>query len=156
MQGNLANSYSALGRQEQALQLQRDVYSGRLKIHGNEDFLTFSAASNLAASLYNVQRFEEAKSLLRKTIPVARRVLGEGDSLTLKMRWIYATALSNADSGVTLDDLREAVKTFVETRRIARRVLGSEHPSVVKIKKPLRCARAKLFFAVCISCGRLR
>jgi len=41
---------------------------------------------------------------LRKTIPVARRALGENNELTLKMRWIYAIALYKD----TLDDLCEA------------------------------------------------
>ena len=53
----------------------------------------------------SLERFEEAKSLLRKTMPVARRVLGESHELTLKMRWIYAAALYR-DDGATLDDLR--------------------------------------------------
>ena len=33
-QGNLANTYEALGRHEQALSLKREVYSGYLKLHG--------------------------------------------------------------------------------------------------------------------------
>ena len=35
---------------------------------------------------------QEAKSLLRKMMPVARRVLGDVRDLTLRMRWIYAEA----------------------------------------------------------------
>ena len=51
-------------------------------------------------------------------IPVARRVLGEGHSVTLKMRWIYAMAL-HKDADATLDDLREAVTTLEVADRIA-------------------------------------
>ena len=65
---------------------------------------------------------------MRKTIPVARRVLGESHETTLRMRRLtYALALYN-DPGATLDDLREAVTTLEETERIARRVLGATHP----------------------------
>ena len=64
---------------------------------------------------------------MRKLIPVARRVLGEGDRLTLKMKKIYAQTL-HEDEGATLDDLREAVTTLVEINPIARRVLGGAHP----------------------------
>ena len=48
---------------------------------------------------------------MRKTMPVARRVLGEGNDLTLNMRAIYAEALSR-DPAATLDDLRLAVNTL--------------------------------------------
>ena len=58
---------------------------------------------------------------------MARRVLGESDLLTLKMRWCYAQALSR-DPGAALDDLREAVTTLEDTKRTARRVLGGAHP----------------------------
>ena len=74
---NLANSYRALGRLEQALQMDRDVYSGWLKLKGEEHETTLSTANNYAVSLLRVKRFEEAKSVLRKAMPVARRVLGE-------------------------------------------------------------------------------
>ena len=80
---------------------------------------------------------------MRKTIPIARRILGEGNELTLTMRWIYAEALYK-DPGATLDDLREAVTTLEDAKRIARRVLGSAHPTTAGIEKSLREARAAL------------
>ena len=60
-------------------------------------------------------------------IPVARRVLSESHDLTLLMRSNYGRALYN-DPGATLDDLREAVTTFEEIERTARRVFGGTHP----------------------------
>ena len=48
------------------------------------------------------------------------------------------------DPGATLDDLREAVTTLVETERTARRVLGGSHPITGVIKVRLREARAAL------------
>ena len=78
--------------------------------------------------------------MLRKTIPVARRVLGEGDRLALKMRWNYAMALYR-DDDATLDDLHEAVTTLEDLERTARRVLGGAHPVTVGIEKSLQCAR---------------
>ena len=80
---------------------------------------------------------------MRKMIPVARRVLGENNDITLKMRAIYAAALYE-DSGVTLADLREAVTTLEDTERTARRVLGAAHPTTVKIEHALAEARAAL------------
>ena len=78
-----------------------------------------------------------------KMMPVARRVLGECHELTLKMRWIFAKALY-LDDGATLVDLREAVETFEETERTARRVLGGTHPLTVWIEDGLQDAQAAL------------
>ena len=92
---------------------------------------------NYAATLLKVKRFEEASSLLRKTIPVARRVLGESHELTLRMRWMCAVARCKI-TGATLDDIREAATTLEETERTARRVLGSAHPLTKIIERNLR------------------
>ena len=115
---------------------------GHLKLNGEENYDTLTAANNYASALNNLERFEEARSLLRKTKPVARRILGEGHRLTLKIRWIYARALINA--GGTLDDLREAVTTLVESERTARRVFGSAHPLTEGIERDLQTSRATL------------
>ena len=143
VQGNLANTYESLGQNEQALRLKRDVYSGRLKLLGEQHLETFRAANNYANSLITIQRFEEAKSLLREMIPVARRVLGDSHDLTLRMRCNYAGALYR-DTDATLDDVREAVTMLEETELTARRVLGGAHPGAERIERALRNARAAL------------
>ena len=120
---NLANTYDSLGRSEEALLLKRDVYSTTLKLHGEEHEDTLLEANNYAASLRDLRRFEEAKSVLRKTMPMARRVFGNCNDTTLKMRKIYACALFE-DPTATLNDFREGVATFEDTERTARRVLG--------------------------------
>ena len=76
-------------------------------------------------------------------MPVARRVRGENDILTLKLRWGHARALYE-DDDATLDDLREAVTTLEDTERIARRVLGGAHPQTAQIERCLQDARATL------------
>ena len=142
-QNNLASTYAGLGRTNDALRLRRVVYSGCLKLDGEEDLHTLKAASNYTAMLVDCKRFDEAKSLLRKVLPVARRVFGESHDLTLKLRWTYARALYS-DAGATVDDLREAVNTLEDTERTARRVLGGAHPLVSGIGKSLRDSRAVL------------
>jgi hypothetical protein len=121
----------------------REVYSGRLKLDGEEHERTLLAANNYAVSLTNLQRFGEARSLLRRTILVARRVLGQGHNLTLKMRGCYANTLYR-DPGATLDDLSESVTTLEDMERTARRVFGGTHPIVETIGRHLRIARAAL------------
>ena len=99
--------------------------------------------SNFANSFRELRRFGEAKSLSRKKIPVARRVLGESHELTLRMKLLYAKALYE-DTSATLDDLRKAANTLEETARIARRVFSGSHPRTVRTEASLRDARAML------------
>ena len=142
-QSNLVRTYEELGQYESALSLQRDVYSRRLKLFGEECEETLQAALNYAASLLLGLRFEEAKPFLRKIMPVARRVLGEGNRIMLTMRSLYAEALHRAD-GATINDLREAVTTIEDTERIARRVLGGAHPLTMTFERDIQRARAVL------------
>jgi len=142
VQGSLATTYSLLGRKEEASRMLRDVYAGRLKLSGEEHELTLRAAYSYAAFLHDLQRFKEAKALMRRTLPVARRVLGESND-TLKMRAMYASAL-HKDPAATLDDIREAVTTIEDAARIARRVLGGAHPISTWIECELPKARAAL------------
>ena len=139
-QGNLASTYQSLGMLEQALRMKRDVYSGRLRLNGEEHSETILTASNYGAGLIRLKHFEEAKALMRKTVPVARRVLGESNDLTLRMRMMYAVALY-MDPAATRDDLREAVTMLEDTERIARRVLGGTHPLTEGIEACLRRGR---------------
>ena len=143
VKGNLASTYHALGRLEQALRLKLDLYSGSLRLHGEQHKGTVIAAYNYADCLVRLNRFEEAKSLLRKMIPVARRVFDESSEITLKMRWKYAEALCR-DTAATLDDVREAVKTLEDTERTARRVLGGANPFVGMVEGTLRVSRELL------------
>ena len=92
-QANLATTYHKLGRLDQALNMRRDVYTRTLRLYGEEHRESFNTTFNYATMLAQLQRFEEAKALFRKTMPVARRFLGEGHQITLRMRAIYAEAL---------------------------------------------------------------
>ena len=104
---------------------------------------TLRAANNYAATLFRAKRFEEAKSVLRKTMPAAQRALGEKDHITLVLKKVYAESLYK-DADATLYDLREAVTTLEDTAPIARRVLGGAHPTTRGIEVALRDARAAL------------
>ena len=142
-QNNLASTYGELGRDEDALRMQRDVYSGHMRIHGEEHYTTLVAAANYAACLGRLKRVKETKVLMRKTIPVARRVLGGSHGLLIRLGSNYAGALFE-DPNATLDDIREAVTTLEDLERTARRVLGGAHPFTKDIERNLRVARAAL------------
>ena len=142
-QSNLAIAYKKVGRLDQATRMRGGVYFGHLKLSGKEHKSTLIAASNFASGLMDLQHFEEAKSLLHKTIPVARRILGESHALTLAMRRNYARALRK-DPAATLGDLREAVTALEDLERTARRVLGGTNPFVTGIEHEVEASRAAL------------
>ena len=80
---------------------------------------------------------------LRKNARDLRRSLKKRDKKKPRMRWIYGTALYR-DTSATLDDLREAVTTLEDAKRIGRRVLGAAHPSTEYVDHYLQEARAVL------------
>ena len=123
--------------------MRREVYSGFVQLYGEEHGESLREAFNYVTLLNVLNSFEEVKSLMRKTIPKARRIFGENGIDTLKMRVVYAQLLYKDDGG-TLDDLREAVTMLEGTERTARRVLGGTHPLVVDTERSLRDARDTL------------
>ena len=92
--------------------------------------------------LLHLARIKEAKALMRKVMPTARRVLGIAHNITLRMSWSYAEALYR-DDGATLNDLREAVTTLEDAVRTAQRVFGRSHPLTADIERGLRDARER-------------
>ena len=141
-QSNIATTYRRLGQLERALQMQRDAYSGWVKLCGEEHEDTLLAALNYANSRTRLGHYVEAKALLRKIMPVARRTLGDDSRTTLGIRKSYAQALYK-DPAATLDDLREAVETLEDTERTARRVLGG-NPIVAGLGRSLQASRTVL------------
>ena len=123
--------------------MKRDVYSGFLRLNGEENESTLRAANNYASSLKHLNHFEGAKSLLQKTMPVARRILGKLHEVTIKMRWCYAQTLYE-DPGATLDDLREALTILEDSEGGARRVYGGQHPIIAGFEYHIEKSRAAL------------
>ena len=94
-------------------------------------------------SLAGLERFEEAKSLLRKMMPVARRVFGEGNRLTLALRKHYAEALF-APENASQDDQREAVAVLADDAKARQRIFGSSHPYTVGALRMQERAKMRL------------
>ena len=119
--------------------------TGRVKLDGGQHVSseTLTAAINYSSALNILGRYGEAKTLLKKVIPAARRVLGPSHEFTFRMMGCYGQALYR-DPDATLDGLREAVTTLEETERIARRTLGGAHPLTTAIGVHLENSRAAL------------
>ena len=123
--------------------MDRDIYYGRVKLDGKENSHTISAAVNYADSLMEFERFAEVKSLLQEVIPMARRVLGETNITTLRLRWLYVVALYKDDSA-TLADVQEAVTTLETIANSWNRVLGPAHPDTLNVQVAVANAREAL------------
>ena len=140
-QGALANTYHELGRLEEALSLQRDVYSGRVKLMGVEHRSTLIAANNYAMTLLQLKRFKEAERVLRKVAPAAQRVLGNEHELTLSIREDLCRATLDGDSSA--EEKREALQMLEDTVAVMRRVLGPTHPDTLHAQSELKIYRRK-------------
>ena len=131
-QGNLASTYRMLNQFEKALQMRRDVYVGFVKLFGEEHEDTLKEAGNNAILLLELLRFEEAKELLCKVTPVARRVFGAENTLTLSLREDLSRAILDGDSSP--EEKRAALEMLKDTLRVMRRVLGLSHPETQRVQ----------------------
>ena len=139
----VSRPYEEFGKLESAIITRQEVYSGFLRLKGVDHHYTITSALCYASSLMDLHRYAEAKALMRKTTPVARRAFGDSHALALKTRRNYARVLFR-DPSATLDDLREAVETIEEIERTARRVFGDSHPTTNSIRRDLQRAREVL------------
>ena len=93
-------------------------------------------------TLHQLKRFEEAKELLRKSIPVARRVLGTEHELTLSLREDLSRA-TLLDGGSSAEEKRKALRMLEDVAGIMRRVLGPAHPDTLHTQSVLKFYRRK-------------
>ena len=93
-------------------------------------------------TLLQLKRFEAAKELLRKNIPVARRVLGNHHELTLSLREDLSRAIL-LDGDSSAEEKREALQMLEDTVAVMRRVLGPAHPDTLHAQRQLKIYRRK-------------
>ena len=86
-------------------------------------------------ALLTLQRFEEAKKVLRKVVPVAQRVLGTEHDITLSLREDLSRATLHGESSA--EEKREALRMLEDTAAVMRRVLGPAHPDTLHAQRHL-------------------
>ena len=144
MQGNLANSYAALGRIEQALSINREVYARRSALYGKCHESTLGTAGNLASALVDdLEQFDEAKVFLRDRIPEASRVLGNDHSITFRLQRMYAQSLYQ-NYRASREDVTVAIATLEDLDRRQTRIYGAAHPQTCATRRCLEAARKQL------------
>ncbi|CAH0373410.1 unnamed protein product [Pelagomonas calceolata] len=146
VQNNLATTYSMLGRREEAVSLQRDVHSGKIRLFGGSSKEAIIAAQNLVDTLMKLGHHEEALPLLLETIPKSQRVLGKDHEQTFKLQRMHAQILIGKDCA-SLDDLSLVVATLEDLDRRQRRTQGPDHPQRKMTQVCLDFARKRALLA---------
>jgi hypothetical protein len=143
-QGNIANTYKALGRREEALRMLRDVYSGYLRHRdlGPLHQSALGAALNLSTSLVDAGNYAEARAFMRDQMELARRAFGADHPVTLDFQWGYSRAFT-LDKDVSAEQLAEVATTLEKTLKVSQRVRGREHPMTYGIRDELVIAKTK-------------
>ena len=94
--------------------LRRELYAKRHLFSRTDQVLTM--VNNLATALKAEGLYTEAKRILHKSIPDARRALGAEHDLTLNFRKMYADCLC-LDSSPSRGDVAEAVAIYEDVHR---------------------------------------
>ena len=143
-QGNLALTYAELGRHEESLRIEREVYARKAALNGRDNESTLISAGNLASTLLDdLEHFDEARAFLRDRIPEATRALGKDHDITFKLQRMYAQChYENADA--SQDDVTAAIAQLEDLDRRTTRTYGAAHPQTCATRDRLAEARETL------------
>ena len=103
-QDSLGSCLAAVGRDDEAIALRREVFARSETVWGVSE-QSIVTGLNLSISLMRQGLWNEIKSFLRDQLPVARQTLGADADLTLKLQKVLAGALCD-DPDHTRTDLR--------------------------------------------------
>ena len=101
IKAGMVTCLSGIGRRDEALVLQREVFAGYVAAMGVLYKTTISNGNQLAEMLNVMERWDEAIALSRELLPAARQSLGADHEITLFINQNLVYALER-----TRDDLR--------------------------------------------------
>jgi tetratricopeptide (TPR) repeat protein len=128
---NLAGGYRALGRYQEAVELDKETLAIMERVLGPEHPDTLRSRNNLAGGYRALGRYQEAVELDKETLAIRERVLGPEHPDTLRSRGSLASGYRD------LGRYQEAVELDKETLAIRERVLGLEHPDTLHSRNNL-------------------
>ena len=129
-QTSIGLCHQSLGRHDEALRLCRKTYASSVKLYGSDDARTILEGNNVCLSLVRNKLFAEGKQFARKMRRTARQVLGDHHNQSLVADVTLAEALFYDPTSVRAD-LLEAEAILKDTVKIARRILGPQHPNTM-------------------------
>ena len=125
-ESNIAMCYGALGRLEEALEIQRWIYDRDVASGTADTEDSFITAKQLAFTLTKLGREAEAKSFLSKRVVEAERALGSDNETVLWLRRDYAIALFDAPGHLPLSDIIKARAILEDVLSRRRRIWGAK------------------------------
>ncbi len=122
---NLAASYYAAGRIEEAIKLMEETLQLRKAKQGLDHPDTLLSMNNLASTYLAANRTQEAVKLLEETLQLKKAKFGPDHPNTL------LSMMSLANSYLEAGRTQEAVKLNEETLQLRIKKLGSDHPDTL-------------------------
>jgi tetratricopeptide (TPR) repeat protein len=123
---NLANSYYAVGRTQEAIKLHEETLRLRKTKLGPDHPDTLATMINLANSYYAVGRTQEAIKLHEETLRLTKAKLGPDHPNTL------ATMINLGESYAAAGRTPEALKLLEESLRLCKAKHGPDHPHTLR------------------------
>ena len=122
---NVAATLGRLGRYQEALELDREVYE-LLSTHlGRRNLSTLRVANNLAMSLMDTDQDDEALALMNEVVELGRETFGRNHPLTLSLQ------ANRANLYKKMGDLDLALEAYENVALWRERVLAPDHPDTL-------------------------
>ena len=94
----------------------------------------------MCVSLLNLRNYTEIRSLLRKYLPLARRVMGHDHEVSRTMTETLAQSLFQ-QGAAPRDNVLEAAEILTEHNQRLRQIFGSAHPVTQRSERNLGSIR---------------
>ena len=142
VQHNLANTYLSIGRLEESLRINQEIYAKKVELMVPYSWKLLTVVC-IASTLSKMRRYAEVLSFAPEQIAECQRALGTEHENTLFLRNVYALALFRAKDA-SCDDWERAKAILVDVVQRMRRVLGALHPRTRKAEDGLKMIRERL------------
>ena len=139
-QNTISACYEALGRYDDALRLDREVYASAVRLFGPTSTHTLGLALGLVQSLIKTKNYAEARTFIRERMEESHG-LGDEHQVNLKLRHGLSRAIVRDGDITSRETLEEAEKILADLLRTTRRVLGPAYPEVVEQERELKLTR---------------
>ena len=146
VKSNMARIHVQLGRHDNALEIEQEMYEAYKKYKGPSHEMTLGSALNLALTTIktgDAHKASEAMAFTRQLLPVARGALGADHDLSLRLAHAHGYAVLWMDDP-SRDELAFAETLLEDTLQRFRRVFGSGHPSTQNLEADLSKVRGRL------------
>jgi len=143
---NLANSYAALGRHDEALKLRREVFERRQNASDPNDLGVLESKNDLAISLDAAGKYDEALKLREEALERTREIVGPDDVATLRCMNNLAISYATVGRHSAAMLFREEALTAVKDK------FGPENPETF----PYRNNLASSYHALGRNCDALK